>query len=181
MEMFATTSAAHRRQASCIVVGMFESGKPGPGIDDIDAASSGYVRKLVKQGDITGRTGTSMMLTNVPGVRAKRVLVVGLGKAKAFGVTAFRKAVTTSIGVIRGTRIGDIVSYLGAQDVNGADAYYVGRYTVETIGAALYTFSETKSGRKPRAPALKKIGFGVTSRGDSNSAVRGADISCMAL
>ncbi len=173
MEMFATTSAAHRRTGSCIIVGVFDSGKPGPGVEDVDAASKGHLARLIKRGDLSGRAGSSMLLTDVLGVKAKRVLVVGLGKKREFGVAAFRRAVSAAATAIRGTKIADVVSYLGAQDVADADAYYLARYTVETIGATLYSFSETKSGRRPRAPALKKIGFGVASRGDSGKAVRG--------
>jgi leucyl aminopeptidase len=175
MEMFATTSAAHRRVSSCIIVGVFDPGKPGPGTDDIDTASGGHIGKLIRRGDISGRAGSTMLLTDVPGVKAKRVLVVGLGKKSEFGVAAFRRAVTAAATAIRGTRIADVVSYLGEQEVDGADAYYLARYTVESIGATLYSYSETKSGRQPRAPALKKIGFGVASRGDSSRAVRGGD------
>ena len=175
MEMFATTSAAHRRSGGCVIVGVFESGKTGPGIDDIDAASGGYIGKLIRQGDISGRPGTTLMLNDVPGVRAKRVLVAGLGKKNKFNIAAFRHTVTSVATAIRSTKIADVVSYLGTVEVDGASAYYLARYTVETIGAALYSFSETKSGKRPKAPALKKIGFAVNSRGESAQAVLGAE------
>ena len=173
MEMFATTSAAHRRASSCVIVGVFDKGKPGPGVEDIDSASGGQITRLIRGGDISGRAGNTRMLSDLPGVRAKRVLIVGLGKKSEFGVPAFRRAITAAINSIRGTRITEVVSYIGAEEVTGADAYYLARYTVETIGASLYSFHETKSGRAPRKPALKRIGFGVASRGDSKKAVRG--------
>jgi len=175
MEMFATTSAAHRRAGSCVIVGLFEPGKPGPGLADIDEGSGGHITRLIRRGDISGRAGSTMLLADVPGVKAKRVLIVGLGKQDDFGIAAFRQAVTAAATAIRGTRIADMVSYLGLQEVTGADAYYLARYTVESIGATLYSYNETKSGRRPRAPALKKIGFGVASRGDSDKAARGGD------
>ncbi len=175
MEIFATTSAPRRRAGSCIITGVFESGKPGPGIDDIDAASGGYIHKLIRQGDITGRAGSTRLLTDVPGVRAKRVLIVGLGKQAAFDIAAFRSAVAAAATLIRGTRISDITSYLGLQNVEGANAYYLARYTVETIGTSLYSYNETKSGRRPRAATLKKVSFGTGSRADSAKAVRGGE------
>ena len=175
MELFATTSAAHRRASACIIVGVFEAAKGGPGIDDIDAASSGYISKLIRQGDISARPGSTQMLNDVPGVRAKRVLVVGLGKISKFNIATFRIAVASVASVLRSTKIADVVSYLGTADVAGTGAYYLARYTGESIGSALYSFSETKSGRRPRPPALKKIGFAVNSRGETAQAVRGAE------
>jgi leucyl aminopeptidase len=175
MELFTTTSAAHRRTGSCVIVGVYENGKLGRGASDIDAASKACLRKLVKQGDISGNSGTGLLLTDIPGVRAKRVLVVGLGKMAKFGVPAFRQAITAAANQLKGGKVQDIVSYLGVEDVADANAYYLARYTVETFGNVNYNFSETKSGRRPRKSALRKIGIATVSRGDGASALKGAE------
>ena len=148
MEFFTTTSAASRRAGNCIVVGVYAGGKPGLGAADVDAASEGYIRKLHKDGDLSGRSGSSLMLTAVPGVGARRVLVVGLGKAGSLGVDEFREANQTIATAIKGSKISDVVSYLPLEDVAGTSAYYLARHTVETIGNSLYTFTAMKSGRK---------------------------------
>ena len=175
MDFFTTTSAASRRAGNCIVVGVYADGKPGQGAADIDAASQGYLRKLIKQGDVSGRSGTSLMLTSVPGVRAQRVLVIGLGKFASFGVDDFRQANETIAAVIKGSKINDVVSYLLLEDVAGTSAYYLARHTVETIGNSLYTFTEMKSGRKKPTNSLKKIGFAIASRSDAGNVMRGAE------
>ena len=175
MELFTTTSGAHRRAGSCIIVGVYEKGQPGAGAADIDDASRGYLSRLAKQGDLSGRLGQALMLNDVPGVRAKRVLVVGLGGSRKYGVAAYRRAVSAAANAVKGTRIADVVSYLGLEAAGDTDAYYLARYAVETIGNALYSYSETKSGRRPRRPALKKIGLAVASRSDAGKAKRGAE------
>lgn len=95
MEYFTTTSKASRRAADCVVVGVYERGKLGAGAADIDAASKGEIRRQIKSGDVSGRLGRSAVLTNVPGVRAGRVVVVGLGKSGELGVAQFRRAMAT--------------------------------------------------------------------------------------
>ena len=65
MQFFSTTSAASRRAGSCIVVGVYERGNPGIGAADVDAASKGLIRKHIKQGDISGKSGSSLLLTDV--------------------------------------------------------------------------------------------------------------------
>jgi leucyl aminopeptidase len=175
MELFTTTSAAHRRSGGCVVVGIYENGKPGNAAAQIDQASNGHLSKLIKHGDISGKPGTTLMLSEVPGVRAARVLIVGLGKISEFNVAAFRGAAVATAGALKGSKISDIVSYLGIEAVDDTSVYYRARYTVEDIGNSLYSFSETKSGRKPPAPALKKIGIAVESRSDSNKARYGAE------
>jgi len=175
MHFFTTTSAASRRAGNCIVVGVYAGGKPGHGAADIDAASKGTIRKLVKDGDISGKSGSSLMLTSVPGIRARRVLVVGLGKSASFGVEEFRQANETIAAAIKGSKISDVVSYLLLEDVAKSSAYYLARHTVETIGNCLYTFTEMKSGRKKSTNSLKKIGLATGSRADAGKAMRGAE------
>jgi len=175
MNFFTTTSAASRRAGNCIVVGVYAGGKLGHGTADIDTTSKGTIRKLVKDGDISGLSGSSLMLTSVPGIRARRVLVVGLGKSAAFGVDEFRQANETVAAAIKGSKISDLVSYLPLEDVAGTSAYYLARHTVETVGNCLYTFTEMKSGRKKPTNSLKKVGLAVGSRADAGKAMRGAE------
>ena len=176
MQFFSTTSAASRRAGSCIVVGVYERGNPGIGAADVDAASKGLIRKHIKQGDISGSSGSSLLLTDVAGVRAKRVLVVGLGKKSAFNIDAYRRANATVASKIKGSKIADIVSYLALENVSGSSAYYLARYAVETIGNSLYTFTEMKS-RKARGNSLvlRKIGFATSKRSEGNKAQLGAE------
>jgi len=174
MELLTTTSAASRKPGSCIIVGVYENDKTGAGAANIDSASKGAISKLMRLGDITGRPGSSLMLSDIPGVRGKRVLVVGLGKISQFGVRQFRRAVATAAKQIKGSKIRDVTSYLGLEDVSDSSAYYLSRYTVETFGSILYRFTETKSGKQARGTPLKKICIAANSRADANKAMQGA-------
>ena len=175
MEFFTTTSAASRRAGGCVIVGVYEKGKPGLGAVAIDAASKGLIKRHIKDGDISGRSGTSLLLPAVPGVRSQRILVVGLGKSGDFGISQFRFANETAINLIKGSKVRDIVNYLTLEDVAGSSPYYLARYAVETAGNCLYSFNEMKSGKKRRAPSIKKIGFAVKKRGDAAKALLGAE------
>lgn len=174
MEFVTTTSAASRRASGCVIVGVYERGKPGLAAADIDAASKGLISKHLKNGVISGSVGSSMLLSAVPGVRSPHVLLVGLGKSGQFNVASFRQATAAAISRIKCSKISDVVNYLLLEDVSGIDPYYLARYAVETAGDCLYSFREMKSGRKRPAPALKKIGLAVNNRGDSAKAMLGA-------
>jgi leucyl aminopeptidase len=175
MQIFTTTSNAARRSAGCVIVGVYANGKLGQGAEMVDSASKGQLTRLVKAGDISGRPGTTMMLTDLNGVRAQRVLVVGLGKVSEFDVAKFRQAIATATTLIKHSQIREIVSYLSLEPVANIGPYYLARYTIESIGNVLYRFHESKSGRKPKAPALRKIGLAGTSRSDGNKLLRGAE------
>ncbi len=134
MEYFTTTSAASRRAVDCVIVGIYGRGKMSTGAADIDAASKGLIKRHVKDGDISGRPGTSLLLPAVPGVRSQRVLVVGLGKKRGFGITQYRLANQTAINLVKGSKVRDVVSFLTLEDVAHCSPYYLARYAVETAG-----------------------------------------------
>jgi len=174
MEYFTTTGKASKRDTDCVIIGIYKLGKLGAGAADIDAASKGEIRRLIKSGDLSGSLGRSVVLANLAGVKAARVAVVGLGKASAFGATQFRRALAAAVKSISSTKSNQILNCL-TLETKAADAYYLGRATAEAIGDELYRFTQMKSGRKPASMPLKKVGLAVASRGDANRAIRGTE------
>ncbi|NNC78073.1 MAG: leucyl aminopeptidase, partial [Woeseiaceae bacterium] len=173
MEYFATSSKASKQSSDCVIVGVFERNKLGAAAADIDKASKGVLTRLMKTGDISGQRGRAEVLTSLPNVRAKRVVVVGLGKPSRFNAGRFRKAVSAAMHAISKTKTAAIANYLALEDVKDTDSYYLGRHTAEAIGDVMYRYDETKSGRKPPRVPLKKIGVGVANRKDVNRSVTG--------
>ena len=175
MKYFTTTSKASRRAVDCVIVGVYNRGKLGVGATDIDAASKGHLRDLIKSGDVSGDPGRVAVLTHVPGVKAGRVAVVGLGKSGDLDAAAFRKAVAAATKAIANTKTKQILNCLTLEPVTDCDAYYVARHTVENINDALYRFDQMKSGRKKSVMPLNTIGFCIAKRGDAAKATRGAE------
>jgi leucyl aminopeptidase len=174
MDYFTTTSNAAKRAADCVIVGVYDRGKLSAGAKDIDVASNGELRRLVKSGDVSSKPGRCVLLTQLGGTRAARVAVVGLGKASEFDTRAFCRAVAAAIGSISDTRCKDLLNTLTLEAVEDSDAYYLARHTVQTIGDVLYRFTQMKSSRKDSRMPLRKIGLSVASRGDATKAMLGA-------
>ncbi len=175
MKYFTTTSKASRRAVDCVIVGIYERSKLGAGAADIDAASGGAMKRYIKSGDISGKLGESAVLTNVAGVRAPRVVVVGLGKSGDFGVPQYRRAILAGLQSISKTRSQQVLNCLTLENVSDADAYYLARYTAQAVGDMLYRFTEMKSGRKEPGMPLKQIGLAIAKRGDAARSMRGAE------
>lgn len=174
MDFFTTTSKASRRAADCIIVGVYERGKLSAGAADIDAASGGALAALVKSGDLPSAIGKAKVLMGLDGVRAKRIVVAGLGKTSQSGARSYRDAVSAAMQALAGSKVSSIVNYLSLEDAGGIDAYYKARHAVQSIGDALYSFQHMKSGRKTPAMPLKKIGNALGSRGEAQRATKGA-------
>jgi leucyl aminopeptidase len=175
MEYFTTTSKASRRAVDCVIVGVYERGKLGAGAADVDAASKGAIKRHIKSGDISGNLGRCTILTEVDGVRATRVAVVGLGKTSAFGASQYRQAVSAALQAISQSKSRQVLNALTLENVGGTDAYYLARHTAQAVGDALYRFTAMKSGKKAPTMPLKKVGLALAKRGDAARSMRGAE------
>jgi leucyl aminopeptidase len=175
MDYFTTTSAASCRASGCLIVGIYESAKLSVAAAEIDAASGGAIKRLLKRGDLSGELGESRVLGSVEGSRADRIVVVGLGPKERFGVPEFRQAMGAAVNALKGRKTPDVVNYLTLEDVKGASAYYLARYTVEAIGEGLYDFEEMKSVRKNVKTPIRKIGVALKDREDESAASVGTE------
>ncbi|MDX1517059.1 MAG: M17 family peptidase N-terminal domain-containing protein, partial [Woeseiaceae bacterium] len=70
MEYFSTTSSASKRAADCVLVAILDADALGAGAADIDKASGGGLRRLLKTGDVSGKRGRLALLNGLDGVRA---------------------------------------------------------------------------------------------------------------
>jgi leucyl aminopeptidase len=174
MEYFTTTSNVSRRAVDCVIVGIYARGKLAAGAAQIDSASKGVIKRHLKNGDVSGQFGHCAVLTDVAGVRAKRVTVVGLGKISEFDVRKFNQAFAAALRSVSRSKSRQILNTLTLEKTSGAGSYYLGRHTAQAVGDVLYRFTEMKSGKKTPAMPLNKVGMAVANRSDAAKALKGA-------
>ena len=66
----------------CLVFGVYSGSKFTPTAIAVDRATTGWLKRLAKQGDIDGTLGQTLLLPCEGHIPAKRLLVVGLGDEK---------------------------------------------------------------------------------------------------
>jgi hypothetical protein len=133
MRLYAATTAPQRQKTDCAIVGLHEGGRLSVAGVALDAALKGRLIRLIKRGDVHGRSG-ELRLLDTDGAACDRVLLVGLGKAGSFGRKQYRKALVSALGVLAKTGARDAVSYLG-EALAEPDAYYDARLAAEALGA----------------------------------------------
>jgi leucyl aminopeptidase len=175
MKYSTTASAASRRAGSCIIVGIYDRGRLGEAASDINKASNGQIQKQIKLGDLSGELGQARLLRSLDGVKAQRVLVVGLGKASSFGISQFKQANESAMTLLSSSKVADVTSYLTLEEVKESNPYYLARYSIQTMGNSLYRFTEMKSGRKKPAVPLKRVALALRKRGDASKVMRGIE------
>lgn len=159
----------------CIVLGVFEDGEMSEEAGVIDSASSGLLKKLLGRGDFSGRSGETLLITDVPGVAASRALLTGLGTRKNFGRKIWRRAVSAALTAVLRTRIASIAVAVERPTGNDLDDYYFGRAVAEIVGNSLYRVNDLKTGKKPKTPGLQKVLAGPVKKSGIEAAERGLE------
>ncbi len=176
MEFGVWTRGLASVHVDCLVVGVFEGGELSGEARPIDSACGGRLKKLLDRGDFAGRMGDSLLVTDLPGISASRVLLTGLGTKKQFQRKSWRRACQGALAALTRTRIASCAVAIDRPEVKELDDYYLGRQIAEIAGAAMYRVNDLKSGKKPSAPALRKVlagparKAGLTERGLAHGA-----------
>jgi len=142
-------------KTDCLVVGLFEGQSLDGVAKALDGATKGLVGRLVRLGDFEGKRGTQLMLHEVAGIGAARVLLVGLGKEAEFGDKAFVEAVRTANRALSSTRAVSALWCLAQQAPQGRDIGWAVITTITLVREAGYRLHERFPELK-RAPARAK-------------------------
>ncbi len=161
MEFSTKSGKADKQRTACAIVCVFEKGNLSPSAEAIDRASGGALRKLIKSGDIDGQPNSALMLHDVAGVSAQRVLVVGAGPAEDFTAQKFRQMVTLAVQLADKSGAADAISYLDEIECPHCGQYWKARHTVEAASEALYCFDQMKSQKQKKTRPLKTLHINI--------------------
>jgi len=157
MEFGVWTKSLATLGVECLVLGVFEEGELSGEARSVDNACGGRLKKLLDRGDFAGRAGDTLLVGDLPGLSASRVLLTGLGTKKLFQRKSWRRACQSALVALARTRIGSCAIAIDRPEAKQLDDYYLGRQIAELTGAALYRVNDLKSAKKPAPPALKKV------------------------
>jgi leucyl aminopeptidase len=147
VEFSIKSGSPERIRTDCVVVGVFESRKLTPAATALDHAARGQLSAVLKHGDMEGKSGTTLMLQQLPRIAAARVLLVGLGRERDFDDGKFRTAVSKAIAALKQTGVTDAVLCLSA-GVKQRDISWRAAQAAIVAADAAYRFDRMKSKRE---------------------------------
>ena len=155
--------------ADCLVVGAFADKSLTPSASALDEASGGRLRALIERGDVSGKTGKTALLHDLPGVTAARVLVVGLGEVAKFGVPQYLKAVGDAARALKSGPIAHAVLTLTEVEVKGRSPGWNLRQAAIAVDHACYRYTATlgEKSKNKADPGLRRLSL----RGDDTAAL----------
>ena len=181
MEFTIKSGSPEKQRSACVVVGVFDNRKLSLSAELIDRASNGYVGEIIRRGDMEGKLGATLLLHNVRGTLADRVLLVGLGKERDFRDKEFRQAIKSAVKLLNETGSYEAVIYLTEEKVKRREVAWRVEHAVVVAMDAVYRFDQMKSTPAEVRRPLRKLTLSVPQRSDladgEAAAARGLAIS----
>jgi leucyl aminopeptidase len=87
-----------------LIVGVFEDPPTGEAFDQLDSRLGGKLTNLRQSGDLTGKANELLPLYDCPGVAARRLMLVGLGRSDQVGPSAVTDAVAAAARAVTGKK-----------------------------------------------------------------------------
>jgi leucyl aminopeptidase len=137
--------SADKIRGDAIVVGAFAGGELSPSAKAIDTVSKGKITTVLKLGDVDSRPGTTLMLYDVPGAAAARVVVVGLGPRKAFNEKAYIEALSGAATTLVDSEAVESAITLAELDVPGRTLEWRLQIATRIVADGYYRFAAPKA------------------------------------
>lgn len=174
MEFSTQTSASvHQIKTAALAVGIFSDGELNAAADMVDRASNGALREVLKT-EFQAKAGSHLVLRDLPGVSARRVVLVGLGKQADYQAKAHAQAEQVFARYCVQARVTEGASTLAAIECPGSSLADRACALAVAAGQATYHYDATLGKADPDSrPKLKKLTLAGITRGQSAQAQKG--------
>ncbi|MBL4584776.1 MAG: leucyl aminopeptidase [Pseudomonadales bacterium] len=167
MKYIVSTGALLKVKTDWLVVAV-SSGKTLNGLDGLEASSQKMIEEVLATGDLKEKAGSTLVLRLVPGLQAKRLMLVSTGKKDQLSEKEFRSFHTAVLAGLRGSAAKSATISLAGVAVDGRSTDWLCKQMVLNSEYVDYQYDTTK--QQPAGPALRQITFVAEARKQLNAA-----------
>lgn len=173
MQFSTKTTALSNTPTSCLVLGVFINGNLPDATAEVDKACGKSISKILKAGDISGKIKESVLIQQPQAIKAKRILLVGLGKKTGLSLKKYTEVLRYTALQLNRYSLEDCVLGFPGLDVDKTDIERLAIQTAKVFTNAEYRYSETLSKARP-ALKLKRVSLAVSTK-QRSKAKKGLD------
>jgi leucyl aminopeptidase len=163
LEFTITVSSAEKIETDCLVVVIFNDKKLTDEVALLDKASKNSISEILTTGELAAKAGSTFLLTRLPGIKAKRLLLLRLGQEKALTATLCRDAFAQVADTLLKLPIASTVFLLPALTHKLFTPIWLAREFTQHMLNQSYRFDMFKSEPLP-APTLRQVALGVNKK-----------------
>nr|WP_273423552.1 leucyl aminopeptidase [Halomonas sp.] len=173
MEFSVQTTNPAKAETACLDLPVYKGSDLLPSVAKLDDASERLIGQLLERGDFDAALGNTQLVPFAPGLGADRILLVGLGARAKWQDAAFIKALDPALVALTKLPIDEANATFTDVPLEGRDAVWKARKTLEAAERAIYRFDQFKSS-PAKAPSLAKLTLIVSDASDAPLAKQGA-------
>jgi len=148
----------NKYQTDLLVVGHFSDTK---GLDKLNTESNrklkGAIEQVIKLGDFKGKEGSSAVVYSNGGIKAKRILLVGLGEKKNATLDTVRKAAANAANKAAAMKAGTVSMALHRAFEGRFDLSAIGQVIAEGVYFGSYRYDEFVTESENERPSSLKV------------------------
>jgi leucyl aminopeptidase len=164
MEFNLKTGSVEKQRSACLIIAVSQPRQLSAAGQAVDKASDGFLSKIINKGDMDGEVGQSLLLYNVPGTVADRILLIGIGDEKNLTERSFSRVIANLQSALANSGATDAHSCLSDITVGSHDIEWNIRHTVMKLSHGEYKFDQMKSIKAKKKKGLKKFTLHLSSR-----------------
>ncbi len=169
MEFTIKTGSPAKSKTGILVLGAFADGALPALTAAVDAAAEGRISQFLKRGDLDDKAGATLLLSELGGTHAERVLLVSLGKQDEFGDKAYRDALAATAKVLAATAAKDAVVALADVALEQRALAWRLQQATRIIADGAYRFDALKSVKDKKERGVKKLVLMIEAEIDAKS------------
>jgi leucyl aminopeptidase len=165
MNINLSSAALSQVETECLVVVVLDQGekdKPSPVVATADAPIRDAAKDVIASGEVTGKAFETTLLHRPAGLKAKRLLLLGGGKARTFSAAELRKLAGAAVRALKGKSIRSFACAVPEDNVTAAEAV---RAVTEGLFVGNFDPDYYKSDRKDQ----KIDAVTIVARGDQSA------------
>ena len=145
MKFSIKTDALEKQRSDVLVIGVYDSLKVVYEESLLSTSSVNHISTILKHGDMSGKTGSSLILYSVPGIKIPKILLIGLGKEKELDGNKYRSAIRAMMQALKKMDAKTVTSYLQIVAVQEENIAWNIEHFVNEVMDANYEFTELKT------------------------------------
>ncbi len=161
MEFSVKSGNPEKQRTACVVLPIYESRRLSAIGEKFSEASKGYLEKLMRRGDLEGKFGQMLLLQDIDGIPAERVLMLGCGKEGTLSEFQFRDLMLKTIALLNDTGALEAVFCVTDIQVKDKDLSWKIRQIIQCFHLVNYRFDDFKSKKESIKRALRRVIFSV--------------------
>lgn len=143
-------------QTAALAVGVFKNKELSAAAQQIDTASQGAISAILES-EFKANAKTHLVLRQLPGVSAQRVVVIGLGEKQKYTAKAHAAAEAVFASYCKTASISEAVSTLASIDVADSTLADRARAAAQAAGYANYVYDATLSTKETDATKIEQL------------------------